>query len=630
MANTSPAVVTGPTVVTGTTVVTGQGDRPLPWILYSTDDASINVPTWNDATASVRSFSSSRGRDSELGEIDAGTAQIVLDNRTRIFDPVNNALIKPLNRWWIREQFTGETQDIYLGYAEAYEQGWDMPNDATATVSCVDEFKVFALNTLPTMNPPRDTYADLIAFDVPELYWPLKDDVATTKSETGNPGPPLSVAGAGAVTSLTSGPIVGDNPSPAAAAVTPIGNALVSGVVAAGDPGDPTGLVAVAAEMWFKTDVFPATGQSRLLDGPSSTLGNTYRLLFNTTGTISFTAIDSGNTSFQAVSQPITLNSWYHVVGTIESGSLRLYLNGTQVASTAWSGTGKFGTIATGSVFSLGEQAASQGASIFNFSNIAIYRKGLDAATVTRHYQAGVQRGFSRGQLPDSRINMALDTIVSAAPRKILPGSRPMIGIFQTGQPVLDELRNARIADNVDAVLFIARDGTATFLGAGHRSSSPYNTVQATFGDAGGAELPYQDLTVDYSDGFLFNAWNVTRDNGLTQSTSDTTSISHYYRRSQSLTSLPIRDDSDATAIAAALLAKYKDPFTRVTSITLTTATPAVSEAIFRRDIGDRIRVLRTPPGGGARIDQTVFIQKIDMSATPDGIWSVIWAITPL
>ena len=42
--------------------------------------------------------------------VDAGTATIVLDNRTRVFDPAHNTAIRPFNRWWIREQFTGETQ----------------------------------------------------------------------------------------------------------------------------------------------------------------------------------------------------------------------------------------------------------------------------------------------------------------------------------------------------------------------------------------------------------------------------------------------------------------------------------------------------------------------------------------
>src|SRR5207302_328309 len=69
---------------------------------------------------------------------------------------------------------------------------------------------------------------------------------------------------------------------------------------------------------------------------------------------------------------------------------------------------------------------------------------------------------------------------------------------------------------------------------------------------------------------------------------------------------------------------------TRITSITLSTATPAVAEAVFRRDLGDRIRLLRTPPGSGARIDQTLFIHKIEISATPAAPWTIRWGVSPL
>jgi hypothetical protein len=39
-------------------------------------------------------------------------------------------------------------------------------------------------------------------------------------------------------------------------------------------------------------------------------------------------------------------------------------------------------------------------------------------------------------------------------------------------------------------------------------------------------------------------------------------------------------------------------------------ADAATAENVFRREIGDRLRVLRTPPGSGARFDQQLFIQK--------------------
>ena len=124
-----------------------------------------------NATDYLRGFQTSRGRATELARVDAGTATITLDNRTRLFDPAATSGIRPMNRWRILEQFSGEP-DVFNGYAESYTQVWpDKLVDAVTVVSCVDEFKVLALDRLPTMNPPRDTYADLVAFDKPYGYW---------------------------------------------------------------------------------------------------------------------------------------------------------------------------------------------------------------------------------------------------------------------------------------------------------------------------------------------------------------------------------------------------------------------------------------------------------------------------
>jgi hypothetical protein len=190
-------------------------------------------------------------------------------------------------------------------------------------------------------------------------------------------------------------------------------------------------------------------------------------------------------------------------------------------------------------------------------------------------------------------------------------------------------LRECVKADSVESTLFVSRSGVITFLGAFIHSSSPWNTVQAIFDDDG-TDLPYAELDIDYSESFLANEWNVTRRGGTTQTESDATSISKYYKRPQALTDVPVTTDANAGDIATSMLDKHKNPITRITSITLTTAEPTVAEAIFRRDIGDKIRVFRTPPGGGSRIDQSLWIQKIEITATPYSPWQVKWAVSPL
>ena len=173
MASVGPKLTVPHTVGTG--AIVGQGNGPEAWVIYTTDDASNTSPAWLDATPKLRNFGTSRGRESELSSFDAGNATVTLDNRTRTFDPNSNAAIKPFNRWWIREQFTGETHDLFKGYAESYDNQW--PNggwsDAECVVTCTDEFKVLALDALPVTTPVRDTYAEVISSDNPEGYWRL-------------------------------------------------------------------------------------------------------------------------------------------------------------------------------------------------------------------------------------------------------------------------------------------------------------------------------------------------------------------------------------------------------------------------------------------------------------------------
>jgi hypothetical protein len=52
----------------------------------------------------------------------------------------------------------------------------------------------------------------------------------------------------------------------------------------------------------------------------------------------------------------------------------------------------------------------------------------------------------------------------------------------------------------------------------------------------------------------------------------------------------------------------------RVRPLTMTTDDRNVAAAIFRRELMDKIRVLRTPPRGGARIQQDLWVQKIEIS----------------
>jgi hypothetical protein len=195
-ATTGPALKTSTSQVTSTSTLSGQGLAPIVRGRYSTDDVSVVTPTWIELAASqLRNFGVSRGRDSEQSQFDAGTASVTLDNRDRTFDPVLHATIRPLNRWWLFEEFSGEVQDLFKGYAESYGNQWPGGgwSDAECIVTLADEFKVAALDNLPTTNPPRGSYADLVLFDQPSGYWAMKDDPASFQQTSVQDSPPVII-----------------------------------------------------------------------------------------------------------------------------------------------------------------------------------------------------------------------------------------------------------------------------------------------------------------------------------------------------------------------------------------------------------------------------------------------------
>ena len=60
-------------------------------VAFATDDPSVEEPAWTDVTADVKDFQVRRGRSTELGQVQAGTAQITLTNRHGHYDPANQS-----------------------------------------------------------------------------------------------------------------------------------------------------------------------------------------------------------------------------------------------------------------------------------------------------------------------------------------------------------------------------------------------------------------------------------------------------------------------------------------------------------------------------------------------------------
>jgi hypothetical protein len=208
-----------------------------------------------------------------------------------------------------------------------------------------------------------------------------------------------------------------------------------------------------------------------------------------------------------------------------------------------------------------------------------------------------------------------------------------------TGTTVLQRLQDITDAEN--GVIFIRGDGALVFQNRHYRLTTAASTTsQATFGDSG-VELPYSDLQPSYDDSQIWNDVRVTAAGGTEQTASDSTSQTTYGQRTLSKSGLILADASgfggataneEAANAAGWLLAIYKDPALRFTSLTIRgVATPATLWLqILNRTISDRITVLKRPPGGGAAISQECFIESVEHQIGENvDDWRTTWQLSP-
>lgn len=186
---------TGPSVTLPQTLpfTLGQGSYSAVRALLSFDDVSVATPTWVDKTAKLRSYDVEHGRTTELDDFEPGKATAVFDDNDRSLDPTVTASVRPRNRLWLYEEFSGEVHDLFKGFAESWQHSYDPSGkfDAVATVVASDALKRLSTGALPTTSPVRGSYEDLVASDNPSGYWRLNEapELRVQPAEPTEPNP---------------------------------------------------------------------------------------------------------------------------------------------------------------------------------------------------------------------------------------------------------------------------------------------------------------------------------------------------------------------------------------------------------------------------------------------------------
>lgn len=202
-----------------------------------------------------------------------------------------------------------------------------------------------------------------------------------------------------------------------------------------------------------------------------------------------------------------------------------------------------------------------------------------------------------------------------------------------TGQSALDQIQAA--TDTEDGVFFIDGRGFAIFRSRYYSLVNTRGTEsQATFVDADSydalvADGPFLYTSLTPSSSKIVNDYLVTRAGGTQVEALDETSKTLYRLRSKTLDTLHLTDAA-AFNFGAYKLGSTKDPHRRYDEMVVTPCDDDdVWLKVFQLEIGDRITVAYSPPGGGDPDVRDMHIEAVSFDVGPGVTATVTYRLSP-
>ena len=152
------------------------------------DTGTLGGLRYADLTSLVLSVNIRRGRNRQLDQFNAGTAQVVFNNNSRILDPLNTSSIYypyVLPRSPIIIYANGTP--IYTGYVEDWNLDYGNANQDRMIASCVDTFGTMSNQILNAWTPSAETSGTRInsVLDRPEVLYQGARSIGTGSSTLG-------------------------------------------------------------------------------------------------------------------------------------------------------------------------------------------------------------------------------------------------------------------------------------------------------------------------------------------------------------------------------------------------------------------------------------------------------------
>ena len=625
------------TVEVGFSTSAGSGTVPIGSTL-----ASI---TWTDITQYVRSVSTSRGRSSELDTYPTGNCQMVLDNRTRLFDPEYSAgtyygKLTPLRPIRIRVTPSGGSiRSIFFGFVDRWPQAYSYPDDATVTVTASDAFKVLNELKLPSYWLTSMTAA------APLAWYRLSEATGAANGLERVSGT-LSAQWRGVSTTFStatsSSALITDDGATSSAfdntkwfqAWDVLGTDTNLG-------GIPRTAVWTAS-MWIQTTQTTTGNYAIFNHGNHVHAGNCGMIVSGGIGLICAQFGERGvSNTMTTFNSGVIVNDGkpHHIVLTYEydSGTLtytrQLYVDNVLATTTSsYSDEVDNGYLS----LTLGLPTNKSLTASNNFPNyftgsiqdFAVWNSRLSSTTISDLYKAGAGT-YAAGTRTDERITLLSNLANWMSDGTDLgTGNSTVLGVQVNGKGLLDALKEVETAEQ--GRLFMSIDGKIKFVNRNAEGSGNFVTSQATFSDNPTAgQLAYQDIVLTYDDRYIFNEIRVTQPGGSSYVATDSSSQGKYFKQTLSLDNFIADDPYYLVNTAIYRLAQYKDPQMRIDELTINPRRNRTYQTTcVTLDIGDRITVNRTPQNVGSAISKTLIIEGVKHTITRDS-WVTIFNTSP-
>jgi hypothetical protein len=246
----------------------------------------------------------------------------------------------------------------------------------------------------------------------------------------------------------------------------------------------------------------------------------------------------------------------------------------------------------------------------------------------------GGQLGFNVQSCGD-RINEILDLFPFPTSMRDIDDGLTFLIRDLSVTPLDTSLSYCQRIEASDTGRFFVNAGVVTFWQRDHwQTTTTQNTSQLTLTDDGTGDAGYSAITTAPADRrYLRNRIERGRqDMTAPISVQDNVSSGKYGLIVDSHTDILSRYPIDMITQCKWLLAKYKDPHTRVSSVTVNPqSSPAVLwPAVLGLTIGDRITVSRKIAGVGSAVSAEYWIEQITHAADAQQNWLTTWSLSPV